>query len=508
MPNGDTQVEVYSPKGEYGTIPSNQMAQALAQGYKPKDSYVEAIHPTTGATGIIPKEQWSAAQAQGYMLAPTQQAGQQQAARNQQTAQGMQPSFFGGAYGTTAQNQYVKERMPLVAGRVADIRKAALALGGASLGAGAVAEGGAGLLPAGMRILGAGAGGVAGNLAGSAISGQVPGAAETAKVGRAMMAGQAGGEALGAVGKFGAKQVAKLFGETPERIAELKALPQTEEAIRQRVVQAEAQSRAGFKSAYDSAGIDAAPVNMAATKNLAQKAADNIVSARIPAPISRVAAIPEPPQNVLTSDDPATILKELAGFDNIPFRQAQLYRTAIEKFISRAGGKLPSDVYGQLKAVSGSLTDGLRETATREGKLAEFQTGETLFKQHAADFWSKGAPLKPFLDVQPNATGATLNRFMQVANQGRALDALGRRGVATDDLRQILAKGSKGVKADIRDAATVKNLGEGVLNQQVATANRAVVKKAAIKAGAGAIGVGSLAELLRQLGSKGSTPTP
>src|SRR5258708_21006072 len=88
MANGDNQVEVYSPQGQYGTIPSSQMAQALAQGYKPKDSYVEAIHPTTGATGIVPKEQWPAAQAQGYLPAPAQQAKQQM---TQQAAQTVQP---------------------------------------------------------------------------------------------------------------------------------------------------------------------------------------------------------------------------------------------------------------------------------------------------------------------------------------------------------------------------------------------------------------------------------
>lgn len=304
--------------------------------------------------------------------------------------------------------------------------------------------------------------------------------------------GEGIGKATGAIGK----QIAKLSGETPERIAELKALPQQEAAINQKIAQAEVQSRTAFKAAYPQ--IDEAPVNVAATKNLAKQAGDNIVSARVPAQINRVGAIPEPPQNVLTSDDPNVILKELAGFDNIPFRKAQLYRTAIERYISQAGGKLPSDVYGQLKAVSGSLGDGLRITADREGQLAQFNTAEAMFKQHAADFWNKGAPLKPFANIPPDATGATVNKFLQTAQQGRILQALERRGVPTEDIKGILAKGGKQVRVDFRDAATLQNLGQPVLDQQVATANRGVAKKIGLGTVGGVTGVGALAEWLRR----------
>src|SRR5215472_16327813 len=86
MPNGtqpdpsvsaDPQIAVYNSDGVLGTIPRSQTALALANGYKMKSSFVEAVHPQTGQTGIIPKEQWSAAQAQGFTLSPREQATQQ-----------------------------------------------------------------------------------------------------------------------------------------------------------------------------------------------------------------------------------------------------------------------------------------------------------------------------------------------------------------------------------------------------------------------------------------------
>jgi hypothetical protein len=70
----DGQVEVYSPKGERGTIPASQVGDAVSQGYKKADDYIHAIDPKTGNDGLIPKEQWGDAQKQGYILHPIEQA--------------------------------------------------------------------------------------------------------------------------------------------------------------------------------------------------------------------------------------------------------------------------------------------------------------------------------------------------------------------------------------------------------------------------------------------------
>jgi hypothetical protein len=155
-------------------------------------------------------------------------------------------------------------------------------------------------------------------------------------------------------------------------------------------------------------------------------------------------------------------------------------------------------VYNALKNVSNSLEGGLETTAAKEGKLPDLQNANAMFKAHAADFWNKTAPLKPFANVPPDARGATVNKFLKVSQQGRILDALERRGVDTTDIKAILAKGGKAVRADFRDAATLQNLGQPALDKQVAAVNR--VK--ALKLGAALGLTGGAIELYRALAKK------
>lgn len=318
--------------------------------------------------------------------------------------------------------------------------------------------------------------------------------------------GEGIGEGVGKVSSAIGKQIAKLSGETPERIAALKALPQQEAAINQRISQAEVQSRTAFKAAYPK--IDESPVNLQETRTVAQQAAEQLKAYPSPRTLSQVSDIPMPTEGQVARQiapetwHPETILDRLGKFDNVPFREAQQYRTAIEQYISKS--RPPAAVYNALKNVSNSLESGLEQTAAREGVLPQYQNANAMFKQHAADFWNKGAPLKPFANIPPDATGATVNKFLQTAQQGRALEALERRLGPQPDLRAILAKGSKAVKVDFRDAATLKNLGEPVLNKQVATVNQAK----ALKYGAAGLGIsGGLYELLRGLRSpKAQTP--
>lgn len=335
--------------------------------------------------------------------------------------------------------------------------------------------------------------------------GASPGAAEMWGTTGGIVGGLVGGEAgsrlqgpIADIGKGISRQVGRLFGETPERIAELKALPQTEEAIRQRVVQTEANSRAAFKAAYPP--IDAAAVDVSATRNLAKQAIDKLpdLGQAVPRPLPAVAQA----QNMLTAEtgDIGSTMKMLTeGGDTMPFRQAQELRSALNNFIARSGGRLPAVTYNAMKSVADSITDGLKSTATREGVLEQFNAAEGLFRQHAADFWNRGAPLKPFLQTQPNATGQTLNKFTQTATQSRAFDALNRRGVPIDDLKGLLGKGTKALKADIRDAATVRNLGEGTLNEQVATKTRKAALEIALKGGASLTGLGGLYQALKHI---------
>lgn len=352
-----------------------------------------------------------------------------------------------------------------------------------------------------------GAGMGAGNVAGQAVTtGRVSGG-EALNTAAAGAAGTVAIEGIGGAAGFGKRQIAKLAGETPERIAELKGTLATEQKIATAANQAEVQSRTAFKGAYDSMGIDAAPVNMATAKNAARQAAEFLPKTGVPAPrpVGTVAGLAEPSEAnladyILSRDNPTEILAALSKSDTVPFRQAQQARTAIEQYISKA--KPPAQVYNAMKNVSNSIGSELEVTAGREGKLPELKNADAMFKQHAADFWNKGAPLKPWAgsapQVKPDMTGSTLNRFLSVTQQGRALEALERRLGPQPELRAILAKGPKAVKVDVRDAATMKNLGEPVLNQQVAAANRGTLKKMALGAAGGVTGLGALVEWLRR----------
>lgn len=173
-----SQVEVYNPQGTFGTIPSAQLEQAKAAGYKPKADYVEAVHPKTGQTGIIPKAQWDSAQKQGYtMSARDQQRAKAKAAAPIQNAQdsvfvGGQPYGGGGGYvtGKTQEIQGIKDKQRQV------LEAGGMAAGGelvAPLAAGAEAAGGASkvlqwLLPALTRSAGVGVGAGTGAAVGGA----------------------------------------------------------------------------------------------------------------------------------------------------------------------------------------------------------------------------------------------------------------------------------------------------------------------------------------------------
>lgn len=311
--------------------------------------------------------------------------------------------------------------------------------------------------------------------------------------------------------KFGGKQIAKLFARAPEEVAEVSKYFPAKEAIESKVAQTELQSRTAFKSAYDAMGIDAAPVNVSGTKSVAQQAAKELSAvAPVPGQLNRVAKIPAPAvtsdmvEKAMVTEDPNEILKMLAEKDTIPFRQAQQFRSAIETYITKA--RPSAVVYNALKNVSNSLGDGLGATAASEGKAAEYKAADAMFKEHAADFWNKNAPLKPLLNALPGTRPGVLNRFLNIVNDSRALDALERRGVDTKDIRALLAKGGKQIKADVKDAATLQNLGQPVLNQQAATATRAAVKDKVIKGGAALIGAGGLYELGKGLATAQKRP--
>jgi len=310
------------------------------------------------------------------------------------------------------------------------------------------------------------------------------------------------GKVADVTGNLIGKGYQKLMGASPEYVAKLQTLFPKEQALEQAVNMAEEDSRAAFHAAYPK--IDAAPLDMADTKKVAVQGIKEMRAVgTVPQAAGKVANVPTlTMEDALNSDNLAEFYQKLDQVDKIPFRQGQQLRTAVEKYIARNHPTGP--IYDQLKAISGSLTNGLETTAAREGVLDQFRAGEQLFKQHAADFWNKGAPLKDYLPIQKGGKvvagqeGATINRFLDVANQSRALDALQRRGVPVTDIKAILAQGPKAVTEDIGNAVTLRNMGQDVLNQQV----RAPARQTARNWALGTLGAGSVGGLIDWLAQK------
>lgn len=531
MADGD-QVVMWSPpdktgKVTRGTVPKAQMQQALGQGYKPADSYVEAVHPTTGQSGIIPKEQWSAAQTQGYTLAPREQARQQ----IQTQAAGMQPTP---SLGQRAEQWYTTPTQTTVPGNIPGVeqepqgvtntpqqtfRRGAAIEAGMGLPAAAV-----GAVTAPLATLGATAGGMGGGYVakkGAQALGGGQLAQDISETGGGVVGGTIGG-ALGAGGSAllrGAVQ--RLSGATPAELAAIEQGTQSEAKLAQQVVQSEEASRTNFKNAYDKLGIDAAPVNMTGPKNIAQSAVQSLpkIAASVPRPLSAVAGLPEPSEAnladyILSRDDPNEVLAALAKSDTIPFRQAQQTRSAIETFISRARGRLPAETYNALKSVSNAIGGGLSAAAENEGKLGAYQAADGMFKQHAADYWNDNAPLSGVLDKakayvgaisnnqQPQA-GSVLGEIKNPAEAAQVVNTLKRRGLDTSEIQQLVTGGKAKLGKLIDDIGAMSLSkqfgGPQMFNQQQAAATRAAVKKWGLGLATGGAGVGTLYELYRML---------
>src|SRR6184192_388326 len=381
------------------------------------------------------------------------------------------------------------------------------------------------------------AGGVAGATAGdyglknlASKMGASPGAAEMWGTTGGIVGGLAGGETGARVGSAASKgimrQIAKLSGETPERLATLKSLPNEESGIAPRVVQNEAKSRAVYHAAYESAiaPVETAPVDMAGAKNIARVGQQALpqVGQTVPRVINSVEGV----QNLLTNGTPqdaGSIVSAMHNFDSIPVRQAQALQLSIERYIGRGRGELPPETYNTLKSISNSIKSGIKETIGRESGeegLARLRQADSLYKQHQADFgdvYNKDVrgmvegPLKRFTqgNTDPSKIGDTLKKMMNPADRAQVLEALDRRDPElAQQVRDLFAKGEKPLAKNLRDAALVRG-DLSAYQQQTGAANRAAAGKMAIQGAkitgaVGATGMG-LYDLYKYL-AKGRKP--
>lgn len=336
-----------------------------------------------------------------------------------------------------------------------------------------------------------------------------------------LIGGSLGSQLPGMV-RGGRQFIQSLLEQSPERIAELQSMLPKEESIATAIANSEPQSRAAWHSYADNVlAIDNAPSNIASARNLARDAAEvaQKYGYRSSAPARSLANAPEPGVEdlaknlppVMQSDDPNVILQQLKDVDQMPFREVQRRSADIEQWISR--NNPPAELYKSLKAVSNSLKASLEATANNEGKGAEYQIFKKMFQQHVEDFWDKNAPLRPWTGnnprIEPDMAGKTTSEFLNNAKMNRVIDALERRGIGTQDIKNIIAKEARkpgSVMDDMKDAAMLRAVGRGPLDQRVADANKALLKKWGGRAGAAAVGSGGLGGIIKVLSERKGKP--
>lgn len=119
-------------------------------------------------------------------------------------------------------------------------------------------------------------------------------------------------------------------------------------------------------------------------------------------------------------------LDAIENKQSIPFDKAQRLRSALNSAIaSGQGHKLPFETYNDLRSVRDLVDAGMRSAARADGKLAQFDAAETIYKKFQADFYNSSAPLKQAVQLrQPNMTGKTMQTLLRPENADRAEAAL------------------------------------------------------------------------------------
>jgi len=511
------QVEVYSPSGALGTIPSNQLQQALGEGYKPRSAYVEAVHPETKQTGLIPKDQWDDAQKEGFR--PTQR---EQVYQLPNAAMQSKYQLLSRAPGLTRDTGRYPRSLDIPGDQAVEQAKgmASAMLGvpspsyvtpqQAATGVGTGLLAGSAIVapvPTAMGLLGSQAGGeVTGGI--SKLTGASPAAQELWRGAGELGGGLVGGEAgtrlysgnLGELASSAKAQVMKLFKASPARVSELADyFPARLDAMNARE-QAFDRLRTFEKSMYPDEIIADKPTNVRDVRLAAQDAVKELRQfGPVPRPALTVSKLPVPEipteqlqqiQNEAAMGKLSQDLEPLAqASDAVPFRDAQRYRTLIEEYISK--NEPPGNVYESLKKISGSLTDAMKETASAHGVLGRVEIAEKMHAQRVADFMDRDAPLRPFRGSQLDSKEG-LQQFLTQVNDKNVLSALEKYGIDTSRIRKMIAPSDAQIAKNVGDAARLHIQGRQNLDQLARDERMAVVRKAVLAGLGGLSGVGGL----------------
>lgn len=300
----------------------------------------------------------------------------------------------------------------------------------------------------------------------------------------------AGGKALEYGGGLATKAAGKLLGKiSPERLADLSALPEKAKQFQQSAWKAVNNAREMITKAYPDVKV---PVDVSQAASISRQALQDILyrpekEAAEFELLGKMGKIPRPVGDLPEGLLPKNLADALKALDASPvttsFENAQRLNTALNEAIEGNRGKLTSDLYHSLKATQASMQTALREAAKADNKLPEYLAANKKFARYMNDFFNPGAPLKKVLKSQPDQFVIHFNELMNPAKRAGITEALERYGVSTADIKAVLERGDTKLKADIKDAARLKQLGPAALQRMSSSAAKEQLKQEAIKRG-------------------------
>lgn len=224
----------------------------------------------------------------------------------------------------------------------------------------------------------------------------------------------------------------ELVGTTPERIAELKDVPQQMADIHKLAVDTEAAARAKAKAAYPD----------------------------IKAPVIRESVVPIEKIITLTDEAPKTrVVREELPFKQVQDEYSELGHDIADEKRAVMAGK-PRVELKQMQAKYARLGDELRDAAARDGKLQQFNAAQAGWQRFMDDFHNENSPVRALLKASPDQTTRISNHILSPDNGKRFISTIERNGGDVSGVRSVLQQGRAPLRTNVAESAELEKQGE------------------------------------------------
>jgi hypothetical protein len=149
------------------------------------------------------------------------------------------------------------------------------------------------------------------------------------------------------------------------------------------------------------------------------------------------------------------------------FRELQEQRSNISKDIANetqrvAAGQAPRFNLSEMYDARAKIDAQMNKAALEQGGAAGLQKlndARAQFHEYMDDFHNRNSPLRAVLKADPTESGKIVGHFQKADTGVRALDALDKHGVDTNDIRQMLNQGDRPLKVTAQESAKLQKAG-------------------------------------------------